>query len=79
MTFKKGNEPKFTDKEGNVQLSAFKNKNVKGVEYIMFVLSIFKFPFKFNQKIMINTSELEKLKILLDRVPKIEIKEKKKK
>lgn len=68
---KKAHKPIWSEKEGNVQLSLFKNKNIKGVKYPKFVFSIFKFPFQYNQKIYFTEQEADKMFLLLKNRPKI--------
>jgi len=73
MASKKGNKPKFKDKEGNIQLQIFKNKGKKNSVYAIYRIWSYRFPFKYNQKIDLTTPELESLKKLLGRLPEIKI------
>lgn len=72
----KGNKPKYQDKEGNMTIAVFKNKNIKGTEYLMTKITKLSFPFKYNRPFNLSTSEIERLKILLARKPKFVIKKK---
>ncbi len=74
----KPSKPKFEDREGSMRVAIFKNKNANGNTYPLICITAVRFPFKYCKKIYINPSECEKLKKLLDRMPKIEKKENKK-
>lgn len=67
----------FEDKEGNVRLAIFKNKNNAGTTYTMCCLTLLRFPFKFNQKINFPPSEAERIIAVLKRLPEIKLKGKK--
>jgi len=71
-------KPKFQDKEGTMRLAIFRNKNIKGSAYPLICITAVRFPFKYCRKIYINPGEVEKLKLLLERMPKIKKKEDKK-
>jgi hypothetical protein len=72
---KKKNRPKYTDKEGNMTLAIFKNKNKKtGKPFILTQITSIKFPFVLTQTLTISEPEIERLKILLERKPVIELK-----
>jgi len=73
----KPTKPKFQDKEGSMRLAIFKNKNIKGNYYPLICITAIRFPYKYCRKLYINPSEAEKLQMLLERMPKIEIKKKK--
>jgi len=67
----KKKKPIWTLKDGNVQLSLFKNKNKKGEKYPIFAVSIFKFPFQYNQKMCFTEQEMEKFERLIKQRPEI--------
>jgi hypothetical protein len=71
----KPSKPIFQDKEGTMRVAIFKNKNIKGNLYPLICITAMRFPFKYCKKIFINPSEVEKLKVLLARLPTIERKE----
>lgn len=77
---KKKKVPVFEDKEKNIKIQAWKNKNKKtGTKYVTFRLWIYAFPFKYNQKIdIMGPSQIEVLKKLLNRMPEFKIKQDKK-
>jgi hypothetical protein len=73
-----GNKPVFKDKEGNIQFAVFRNTNVNKNSYPLICITVCRFPLAYSKKIYMNPSELNKLKLLLERVPKdIKIKDKK--
>jgi hypothetical protein len=79
MVAQTGNKPVFKDKEGNVQFAVFRNTNINRNSYPLICITVCRFPLSYARKIYLNPSELNKLRVLLERVPKdIKIKEGKK-
>jgi hypothetical protein len=70
MTAQQGNAPVFQDKEGNIKYAVFKNKNTNNHYYPLICITIGRFPFKYTKKVYMNPSEVEKLRVLINRVPK---------
>lgn len=77
MTKELGNKPVYEDKEGNIHLAIFENKNSKGTVYPLICITVRRFPFKYSQKLWITPSEHDRIKVLADKRPEIEVKKKK--
>ena len=71
----KGNKPIFHDKEGNVSLAVFKNKNTRGSIYPVICITINRFPFRYSQKLYITLAEFLKIANLHERFPELKIKQ----
>jgi len=63
-------------KIGSVKLALFKNKNVKGVKYIMWSVCIYRFPFKFTKRIALTDTEAQHLTNLLNERPEVKVENK---
>lgn len=74
---KKINKPFWQEKEGNLHIASFKNKNSKGKEYIKSTITARTYPFTFNQTLHLSEPELLKLIKLLNKKPQFVPKEKK--
>lgn len=75
---KKKKKPIFEDKENNIKIQVWRNTSKSGKPFVLVRVWAYRFPFKFHQKIDMGTGELQSLGKLIERMPKFEIKEKKK-